>query len=384
MVNKMERIGVILLLGVTLVSLVLGAVTAELDQQVLPQRPIVVQMGHESDPTTPRVEAVRITMLKTVTMALFPKPQVDSSHTEFRGGDVMGVVLGFSVTWDQRASLFPMGSFSTKGDHQLVYFGDALSAHIISSLMIEGADGDLVADGDDFQLWGGSSSYNSGRGTIQRRYAIKIPYSWKPAAYILKAYVEDHMTMLSDSKEVSVNILVGPAPEQPHPSPISTQAEDLVLDLEDLSEEWEVVWETGNQTILEGCVSSFGRMFRRTVGSFTENFDIRVLQFESVSVANESFNGKLEGAFISGKKHGEVMMLDIGNRGFLRDRSDRREPGFQSPTGWSTGSSVTFITENVVVTISASYNDQAMEEGIYVTNQQLIELARIQEAKIST
>ncbi len=161
--------------------------------------------------------------------------------------------------------------------------------------------------------------------------------------------------------------------------------EDMIIGLEDLQDGWTVVWENPNWTILEGCISSFERRFSKVVGNFTKDVDVRVIQYENVDVAKKSFDGRLEGALTSENYgHGNVVTVNVGDDGFLRDRSDRLTPEYKSTTGWSTGSSITFIKQNIVVVICASYNDEAVSQGTYITNEELIEFARIQEAKISS
>lgn len=387
MVNEMNRLGVILLLGITIGSAVLGVAAAKVNHRILPHVPIMIQLEQEANGTTPRIEVLEIITLTTSTLELFPRPHINSTlQTEFKQGDIIGIVLSFSFVWNEKISPFVTRHSSIQGNDELIYFGEnALSAHLVTTLEIYGPEGKLVADSDNIRLWGGGGSSGLGvRQSSRQRYVIEVPYSWEPGTYTLKAYVEDLMTTLNDSEETTVDIVVGPPKEEPHPSPIAMKPEGMILGLEDLPDGWTVVWENPNWTILEGCVSSFGRYFRRAVGNVTEDFDIRVIQYETVSVAKESFDGKLGGALTSEEhEHGEVVILDIGDGGFLRDRPDRRAPGYESPTGWSTGSSITFIKENIVVTICALYHDQAIGQGVYVTNEELIEFARIQEAKIS-
>lgn len=381
----MNRLGVILLLSITIGSAVLGVAAAKVNYRILPHVPIMTQLEQEANGATSRIEALEITTLTTATLELFPRPHINSTpQRKFKQGDIMGIVLNFSFVWDEKTSLF--GLREIEGNDEFIYFGEnALSAHFVTTLEMYSPKGELVADSDNIKLWGGSGSSGLGVGQSSlRRYAIEVPYSWEPGTYTLKAYVEDLITTINDSKETTVDILVGPPKEEPHPSPIAMKPEDMIIGLEDLPDRWTVVWENPNWTILEGCVSSFSRYFRKAVGNFTKDFDVRVIQYENVDVAKESFEGSLEGALTSEKYgHGNVVIVNVEDEGFLRDRPDRRTPEYESPTGWSTGSAITFRKENIVVVIVASYNDEAVSQGIYVTNEELMEFAMIQEAKIS-
>lgn len=381
----MNRLGVILLLSITIGPAVLGAAAANMNYRILPHAPITTELEQEANGITPRIEALEITTLTTATLELFPRPHINSTpQTEFKQGDIMGIVLSFSFIWDKKAPLF--GLREREGNDEFIYFGEnALSVHFVTILEVYGPEGELVADSDNIQLWGGSASSGLGLGESSlRKYAIEVPYSWEPGTYTLKACVEDLLTTIDDLEETSVDIVVGPPREEPHPSPIAVKPEDMIIGLEDLPDGWTIVWENPNWTILEGCVSSFSRYFRKAVGNSTKDFDVRVIQYENVDVARESFKGMLEGALTSEKYgHGNVVTVNIGDEGFLRDRPDRRTPEFESPTGWSTGSAITFRKENIIVVIVVSYNDEAVSQGIYVTNGELMEFAIIQETKIS-
>lgn len=385
MAKKMNRLGVILLLSITIGSAVLGVAAAKVNYRVLPHVPIMTQLEQEANGTTPRIEALEITTLTTTTLELFPRPHINSTpQTEFKQGDIMGIVLSFSFIWDKKTSLF--GLREGEGNDEFICFGEnALSAHFVTTLKMYGPEGALVAGSDNIQLWGGGSSSGLGVGESSRRkYVIQAPYSWEPGTYILKAYVEDLITTINDSEETTVDILVGPPKEEPHPSPILMKPEDMIIGLEDLPGGWTVVWENPNWSILEGYISSFERRFSKVVGNFTKGFDVRIIQYENVDVVKESFEGKLEGALTSEKYgHGNVVIVNVGNEGFLRDRPDRRTSEYESSTGWLTGSAITFRKENIVVIISALYNGEAVSQGIYVTNEELMEFAMIQEAKTS-
>jgi len=381
----MNRLGVVLLLSITIGSVVLGVAAAKVNYKLLPHVQIMTQLEQEANGTTPIIEALEITTLTTATLELFPRPHIDSTpQTEFEQGGFMGIVLGFSFIWDKKTSLF--GFREEEGNDEFIFFGEnVLLAHFVTTLELYGLKGELVADSDNIQLWGGSSSSGLGvEESSRRRYAIQIPYSWEPGTYTLHAYVEDLITTINNSEETSVDILVGPPEEEPHPSPIAIKPEDMIITLEDLPDGWTVVWENPNWSILEGCISSFERRFSELVEDFTKDFDVRVIQYENVDVAKESFDGKLEGALTSEKYgHGNVVIVNVGDEGFLRDRPDRRTSEYESSTDWSTGSVVIFRKENVVVIVSALYNCEAVSSGIYVNNEELMEFAIIQEARIS-
>lgn len=382
----MNRLGVILLLGITISSAVLGVAATKVNRKILPYGPIIIQLEQEVNGLTPRIEALEIITLTAATLELFPRPHINSTpQTEFKQGDILGIVLNFSFVWDEKASLLVSSKSEIKGNDEFIYFGEnVLSAHLVTTLEMHGPNGELVADSDNIQFWGGGGSSGSRVGqSNQRRYVIEIPHSWEPGTYTLKAYAEDLLTTLNDLEETIVDIVVGPPKEEPHPSPIAMKPEDMIIGLEDLPDGWAVAWEDSNWTILEGCVSRFERRFSKVVGNFTKDFNVQVIQYQDVDVAKKSFEGKLEGALTSEKYgHGNVSIVNIGDEGFLRDRPDRRMPEYESATGWSTGSSITFRSENIVVVIIAVYNDQAVSQDIYVTNEDLMEFAMIQEAKI--
>jgi hypothetical protein len=371
----------------------LGVVAAEMNYKILPYMPIAIKPEQGTNETTPEIKELGITALTTAGIELFPRPHFNSTlQTEFKQEDIMGIFLSFSFVWDKNISLFMNSQAIAEVNDEFIYFGENLSAHLLTILEIYDSQGKLVANSDNIHLWGGGGSSSGANETIWRKYYVKIPCSWEPGAYTLKAHVEDLITTLEDSEETAVNILIGPPLEEPHPTPIAMKPEDMIIGLEDLPDGWTVVWENPNWTILEGCISSFERRFSKVVGNFTKDFDVRVIQYENVDVAKKSFDGRLEGA-LAGERygHGEVVMADIGDSGFLYDRAERRTPewrgwhtGSKYFTGWSTGSSITFIKQNIVVVICASYNDEAVSRGTYITNEKLIEFARIQEAKISS
>lgn len=184
----------------------------------------------------------------------------------------------------------------SEGNDEYIYFGENLSAHLVTILEIYDPDGKLVANSDNIRLWGGGGSRSRANQAIQRKYYIQIPSSWEPRTYTLKAHVEDLITTLEDSGETTVNVIVGPPPEEPHPTPITTDPEDMIIELEDLPDGWTVGWENPNHTMLMGCVSSFERRFSKVVGNFSNDFVVHVIQFENVDVARKSFDGRLEGA----------------------------------------------------------------------------------------
>jgi len=381
----MNHVSVILLLSITIGSITLGAATASVNYKVLPRIPIIIKPEQGTNEIAPKISELEITALTTAGIELFPRPHFNSTlQTEFKQGDIMGILISFSFVWDENIPRSVISQGIVKGDDEFVYFGENLSAHLVATLEIYSAEGRLVANGDDIRSWGGGGHSSGSTQSSQRRYMIQVPHGWEPGTYTLKAHVEDLITTLEDSEETTVSIVVGPPPEEPHPTPITMDPEDMIIGLEDLPDGWTVVWENPNWTILMGCVSSFERDFSKVVGNFTKDFDVRVIQYENVDVAKKSFEGKLEGALTSENYgHGNVVTVNVGNEGFLRDRLDRRTPEYESATGWSAGSAIIFRKDNIVVVICVSYNDEAVSQGIYVTNEELIEFAKIQEAKLS-
>jgi hypothetical protein len=81
-------------------------------------------------------------------------------------------------------------------------------------------------------------------------------------------------------------------------------------------------------------------------------------------------------------------MQEIGDSGFLVDQFERRDlswNGWDDPlgVGYASGSFVVFREHNLVVMIGGMYRFEAIKQGVYVTNEELIEFAGIQAAKIS-
>ncbi len=392
--NGMDRISFILLLGIIIGSVVLGVAAAKLNHRVLPNTPITIQIPRETNETTAEVKALEIITLTTVVYKYYPRtfPRNPAVQKEFKQGEIMGILLNFSVAWHKGPRFYRrviVRANESGCDEMFVYFDSKLVAHFKTTLEMYGPAGKLVASSDDFRHYaGGSRSSIGANDTFRQEYGIQIPYSWEPGTYTLKAHVKDLITNLEDSKETAVNISIGPPPEEPHPTPISTNPEDLIIGSEDLPGNWTLKGEDHNQTSFKICAMSI-RYFSKAVGDFSKDFEVHIIQFETVEEAKEYFQWRLERA-LSAEKYGhcEVVMLDIGDDSFLCDRAERRDPKWAGwdgdSTSWATGSSVTFRKENIIVFICSMYNYEAIRQGIYVTNQELTEFARIQEAKFSS
>ena len=334
---------------------------------------------------TPRVERLKIESLVTGVWERVPKPGSNpTAQGEFEQGEIMGVFLNFSYIWSPPEEGEYWGGYSEDG---YVYLGDSLCVHFVATLTLYDYTGKLVADSDDFHLsLSGGSERVAPEGnfqTVQRGYCLLASYGWEPGTYTLKARIEELLTGLVDTSEIAVTILVGPPPEGPNP--ISIHPKEMIIRSEDLPDGWTVVAEDLNLETIEGYGMSI-RCLRKPAGAFSKDVQVHIIQYGNVEVATEYFEGRLEG-LLSSEKHGggKAVILDMADGGFLHDRAERRALawyGWDDSAGRTSGSSVVFRKENIVVLVGATYDLEALKEGIHVTNEEVLEFAEIQAAEI--
>jgi len=344
---------------------------------------------------TPRVETLEIESLMTAVWERDPKPGSNpTAQGEFEQGEIMGVFLNFSYIWSP-----PEEGEDWSGNWEGViqeedeywYLNDSLCAHFMATLKLYDYAGKLVADSDDFRF-SLSRGRSSGEVTPQkvvirfarRGYCVYASYGWEPGTYTVKARIEELLTGLVDTSETAVTILVGPPPEGPNP--ISIHPREMIIGSEDLSDGWTVVGEDLDLETIEGYGVSIGYL-RKPAGTFSKDVEVHIIQYGNVEVATEYFEGKLEGVLSSEKYgSGKAVILDIEDGAFLHDQAERRTlawHGWNDSIGRATGSYVVFRKENIIIHVGATYNLEALKEGIYATNEEVLEFAGIQAAKIS-
>jgi len=388
-VKEVNRLGIVLLLGITILSSTfLGAAATMANYKVLPFTPILINPQQTSE--APKVSNLTITSLTTAGIVMYPyPPHLNSTYqTGFKQGEIMGIYLSYACRWINMPLLKPNSSSVQDKSTECIYFGGVLSAHVVITLEMYNGDGQLIADLDSISLMGGGGN---GEGSSRRTYYIQVPFSWNTGAYIIRVYVQDLLTGLIDFRETTVNILVGQPPQEKHPSPIATDPANMVIGLADLPEGWVIARENSNKSVLDNCVARFERKFNKAVGEFEHVFSVVIIQYENVGAANQSYQSKLEGACSNQRYgHGQVVMKNaIADGGFLYDNTERRSPDWsgwnvigRNSSSWATGSWVVFREENIVVIVSDVYNYGAICQGIFLTPDELVEFAMIQAAKI--
>ena len=382
----MNRLIAVVLLSVTICSAVLGVAAAKANQRIVPHEPIMIELKAGATRKTPRVETLEIESLMTAVWERVPKPGSNpTAQGEFKQGEIMGVFLNFSYIWSPPEEGEYWGGYWEDG---YVYLGDSLCAHFVATLTLYDYAGKLVADSDDFRLsLSGGSERVAPEGnfqTVQRGYCLLASYGWEPGTYTLKARIEELLTGLVDTSEIAVTILVGPPPGGANP--ISIHPKEMIIGSEDLPDGWTVVAEDLDLETIEGYGMSI-RYLCKPAGTFSKDVQVHIIQYGNVEVAMECFEGKLEGV-LSSEKHGsgKAVILDIADGAFLHDQAGRRALawyGWDGSVGRASGSYVVFRKENIIVLVGTTYNFEALKEGIYATNEEVLEFAQIQAAKIS-
>ncbi|MDH5441439.1 MAG: hypothetical protein OEZ48_11485 [Candidatus Bathyarchaeota archaeon] len=388
----MNRFIAVLLLSVTICSAVLGVAAAKANQRIVPHEPIMIQLKPGATGKTPRVETLKIESLMTTVWERVPKPGSNpTAQGEFEQGEIMGVFLNFSYVWsppEEGKSWSGNWEGVIQEEDEYLYFNAALCAHFVATLTLYDYAGKLVAESDDFRLSrGGGSAKVTPEVTIEiarRGYCVYASYGWEPGTCTLKARIEELLTGLVDTSEIVVTILVGPPPEGPNP--ISIHPKEMIIGSDDLPDGWTVVAEDLDLETIEGYGMSI-RYLRKPAGTFSKDVQVHIIQYGNVEVAMEYFEGKLEGVLSSEKYgSGKAVILDIADGAFLNDQAERRAlawHGWNDSIGRATGSYVVFRKENVIVHVGATYNLEALKEGIYATNEEVLEFAEVQAAKIS-
>jgi len=106
-----------------------------MNYKILPYMPIAIKPEQGTNETTPEIKELGITALTTAGIELFPRPHFNSTlQTEFKQEDIMGIFLNFSFVWDKNISLFMNSQAIAEVNDEFIYFGENLSAHLVSIL----------------------------------------------------------------------------------------------------------------------------------------------------------------------------------------------------------------------------------------------------------
>ena len=391
----MNRKVIVMTMMLVIGSAILGLAAAETNQRILPHTPVVIELNPEDAKSLLHVETLKITSLGTIKFDItqqFPTqfPINYVSQEEFRQGDIMGIMLNYTYSYSrnpQGAGIWESSNLGEK-DGEYVYLDEVLFAYFKISLALYDSQGILVANTSDLGGFCGveglTTTTNVSSVFSYRGYCILVSYDWVPGIYTLKASVKELLSGLVDSSETIVNITVGPPPAVPYP--ISIHPRLVMIGSEDLPEGWVVAGEDLNRTTLEGFGMSV-RSFTKPDNGFAKDITIEIIQFVNDEVAAQYLESRMEGMLLTEKYgHCRVTMQEIGDSGFLVDQFERRDlswSGWDDWTGLASGSFVVFREHNLVVMIYGTYRFEAIKQGVYVTNEELIEFAGIQAAKIS-
>ncbi|MBS7614195.1 hypothetical protein KEJ18_00405 [Candidatus Bathyarchaeota archaeon] len=382
---------IVMTMILVIASAVLGLVAAEANQRILPHELVYLELNLEVTRSLFSLETLKITSLRTIAWDGAQRYSTNFvSQEEFRQGDIMGILLNYTYTY----SSHPQGAESwkaegTQNDEEYVYLGETLVAYFKIFLEVYDSQGNLVANTSNLRcLRGGGASFNVLPNTtnisMYRGYYMLVPYNWAPGNYTIKTSIKELISGFMDTAETTVNITIGPPPEAPHP--ISVHPKLMIIGSEDLPTGWVVAGEDFNLTTLEGYAMSV-KFFTKPVGDFKKEIQLQIIQFSNVESAIQYFESKLDGMLLTEKYgHVRVTMQEIGDSGFLVDSFERRNHswiGWDNSTIYASGSSIIFRKDNLVVIVSGFYRFEAIKQGIYVTNEDLIEFANIQAAKIS-
>jgi len=391
----MNRKVIVMTMMLVIGSAILGLAAAETNQRILPHTPVVIELNPEAAKSLLHVEFLKIRSLGTIKFDItqqFPTqfPINYVSQEEFRQGDIMGIMLNYTYSYSgnpQGAGIWESSNLGEK-DGEYVYFDEVLFAYFKISLALYDSQGILVANTSDLRGFCGveglTTTTNVSSVFSYRGYCILVSYDWVPGIYTLKASVKELLSGLVDSSETIVNITVGPPPAVPYP--ISIHPRLVMIGSEDLPEGWVVAGEDLNRTTIEGFGMSV-RSFTKPDNGFAKDITIEIIQFVNDEVAAQYLKSRMEGMLLTEKYgHGRVIMQEIGDSGFLVDQFERRDlswSGWDDWNGYASGSFVVFREHNLVVMICGMYHFEAIKQGVYVTNEELIEFAGIQAAKIS-
>jgi hypothetical protein len=379
-------------------STVLGLAAAKTNQRILPHGPIVLELSLESTRSLPVIETLKITSLNTIvgdiiyqwvpTNAVLTNPVLKE---EFKQGEIIGILLNYTYTYSQTPQ-DAGGYMEIPGmkENEYLYLGETLCGYFKKDLALYDSQGNLVANVSDIGSFSGGtyiktkSVVNRTTTSVWNGYCMLASYSWTPGIYTFKASIKELLTGRVDTAETIVNITVGPPPSAP--SPISIHPRLMIIGSEELPEGWIVILENLNKTTLEGYGMSV-RYFTKPADGVKWEAEVYITQYANVEIATQYFESRLEGLLLSEKYgHCKVVMQEIGDSRFLVDQFERRDPswsGWDDPVGYASGSGVIFRKDNLIVNIGGTYQFEAIKRGVYVTNEELIELASIQAAKIT-
>ena len=377
--------------GIIICSMAFGALATRVNYRMLPSTPISIRPQQDNNGTT-RINGVEMTTLVTKEVVMKPFMQFGDVLTEFKQGDIIGVYLSYSFSWNKNFIKYESGGL---GNDTYIYIDGNLSAYFVTTVTIYDPNGKLVADNNNiYQCGGGGTSAGSSQAE-GRRYIVEVPFTWEPGKYTIEAHVEELFTGFKDSKDTVLTILLGSPTEVKHPWPVAAEPQNFVLKLNDLpGEGWTQGDEISYSTTFSDCTARYESYFDKTVGNLRIGWVcIHIEQYENPEKANETFSNDLE-MRIESEKAGDprkVIMEEVGDKGYLHDNPERRsiESSFWKrlleTTPWvdgAEGSHVIFIKENIVVTVACDYRTEALSQGLYITNDELIQLAKIQAAKI--
>ena len=383
-VKNMNRKVIVMTMILVIGSVASGLATAETNQRVLPHRTVVLELNPEAAKSLFSLKTLKITALDTIAWDYSTNI---TSQEEFKQGEIMGILLNYTYTYSEN----PHGAevWRSEGDKEdeCVYLNETLVAYFKISIELYDSQGKLVANTSDMQsLRGGGSAISiisMSNISMYRGYYVLVPYSLAPNIYTIKASIKEMIIGFMDTAETTVNITVGPPPEAPHPISIHTRL--MIIGSEDMPDGWVVAVQDLNLTTLSGYATSVG-FFTKQASGFKKEVQLQIIQFSNVESAIQNFESTLEGMLLSEKYgHVRVTMQELGDSGFLVDSFERRDPSWSGWDGstYASGSNIIFRKDNLVVVISGIYEYEAIKQGVYVTNEELIEFASIQAAKIS-
>lgn len=379
--GKMNRFSIVLLVCIVICSMAVGAFAGKVSFKVLPFIPISIQPEQETNETI-QVNEVSITALTTMAIEYTQTPQFGSILTEFSQGSLIGIYLSYSFVWNRN---YVSGSSVTSDNGTYIYADGTLSAHFKTTLTVYDPNGELLAGNDDILSWGGGGSSGGRNQTSVEKYLVEVPYLWEPGNYTLEVDVEELFTGFKDSKGSALTILRGLPVEIEHPWPIATEPRDLMLTLDDLPSGWtHVLNGTSILTVKPNCTAVYENYFDKVLGNLTVGLVVvRIEQYENPDAANMTF---------SSDSRDKVIIEDIGDGAYLVDNPERRSldskywqfipPGTDLTHYGVFGSAVHFIKDNIIVSVICTYEYEALSRGLYITNEELVNIAKIEAAKL--
>ncbi len=383
----MDKPSVVLLLCVMICSSALGVAATGINYKLLPSTTISVKSQTEVNETKPLLQTLNVTNLMTLGIDKEPYAHLVAHVDGFKQGDLMGIEVYVSFIWNEVASQGTYQNATIDQNGGYIYIDDTLASRYFETIEIYNSTGTLVGDSNSIQNIGGASTV-SGRYSYQvDRYAIQIPLAWAPGNYTIRFHIEELLANLQDTRETTVEICEGQPLAAKYPSPVSAGPQDFVVRIEDMPTDWIYRSEENVSTLLTDCISIYDEVFDKMSDNLTVGTTIIMIrQYENPSAANGTFEKELQDR-ITSETLGDprkVTIENIGDKGYLLDNAERRTTAWN---GWNystsaTGSAVIFLKQNLIITISATYSFEAINCGLYVTNEELLQIAQIQLEKI--